>query len=388
MSSLPFVMDVSIMRKLLSAALFSLAILAATALATPDRAWANFLLVAFYLVTLGLGGVLFMALAHVCGASWHVAFRRVPEALAGLLSWGSLLILAALVLRLHGYSWHHHGPGDAGSFWFKELWLSPMFFAVRAIVIVALWNLLARILVNQSRQQDRLSVVPGRRVSTVPSVLFLVLFAVSISVAGADWIMALEPMWFSTIWGVYQFSGLIQAALAVMIITGILLRRKGPLRGTFTTEHLHDLGKLLMGFSCFWMYIWFSQYMLIWYSNIPEETSYFIRRMHSPWAPVVVSSLVLNWGIPFFVLLPRPCKRHETIMLRVAVLVLIGRWVDLSVMIFPAVTGPMPLLGLPELAGLAAIASGTGYLVIRAFSAASAVPRNDPDLAASLQYHA
>lgn len=372
-------------RKLAAAIAAGVLVLGISSVAAPDRTWANLLLVSFYLITLGLGGALFIALTTVCGASWSVAFRRVPEAMTGLLPVGGLLMLATLAVRLPQYAWHHHGSGGAGTFWFKELWLSTTFFAGRAVVYVLLWVALARALVRSARARH------GRdapRVSTGAAVLFLAVFAITISLAGVDWIMALEPLWFSTMWGVYQFSGLVMATLAGITIASILLRRLGPLAGTFTDEHLHDLGKLLIGFSCFWMYIWFSQYMLIWYSNIPEETSYFIPRLHGPWAPIVIGSLVLNWVVPFFVLLPRRSKRSERIMLRVSVVVLIGRWVDLAIMIFPPVTGATPLFGLPELAGLLCLSALASGLFLRLFAAADPAPRHDPDFAASLHYHA
>jgi len=374
-------------RKLLVMAVIGGLVLAASLLVSPDRVWANLLVASYYLVTLGLGGALFIALTNVCGAGWSAAFRRVPEAMTGVLPLAGLILLAVLAVRLPQYEWHHHGEGDAGTFWFKELWLERQFFAVRGVAFVLLWIAFAKILVGSSRRQDaRLETSKPINVGTSP--LFLAIFAITISLAGIDWIMALEPMWFSTMWGVYQFSGLIMGALAAIIVACVTLRRLGPLDGVFRTEHLHDLGKLLIGFSCFWMYIWFSQYMLIWYSNIPEETSYFIGRTHGPWGPVVIGSIVLNWIIPFFVLLPRPCKRSEGMMLRVAAVVLIGRWVDLYVMVFPPVTGEPPAFGVPEVAAIAALCGLSGLLFARSFSVAGAVPRNDPYIAESMSYHA
>ncbi len=367
MTPRPFVARPAVSRQLMLLTLAGAVLLAIAAAVNPARAWANLLLLSFYLVTLGLGGALFIALTNVCGASWNVAFRRVPEAMTGLLPIAGVLLLATLALRLLQYAWHSHGPDGPGTFWFKELWLTTNFFAFRAVGYVLLWIILTRWMVAGSRHQDNLAHPATARLNTRVSVVFLAVFAITISLAGIDWIMALEPMWFSTMWGVYQFSGLVMATLAVMIMACIGLRRLGPLAGAFTDDHLHDLGKLLLGFSCFWMYIWFSQYMLIWYSNIPEETSYFVLRLHTAWAPLVVGSLVLNWVIPFFVLLPRRSKRSETIMLRVAVVVLIGRWLDLSIMIFPPVTGPTPRFGLPEVAGIASLCGLAGWLFLRRY---------------------
>ncbi len=363
------------------------AILAVTAILSPDRAWANLFLVAYYLVTLGLGGALFIAMTTVCGAGWNTAFRRVPEAMTGLLPVAGLFVLVVLAFRLPQLGWHHHGHGDAGTFWFKELWLQPKFIAMRAVGYVLLWIGFSKILVSNSRRRDNQPKSSKTNGNTVPSILFIFAFGFSISLASVDWIMALEPMWFSTMWGVYQFSGLIQATLAAMIIACVMLRKFGPLRGVFRDDHLHDLGKLLIGFSCFWMYIWFSQYMLIWYTNIPEETAYFTLRTQGPWGPIVVGSIVLNWVIPFFVLLPRPCKRSESVMLKIAVVVLIGRWVDLYVMIFPPVTGEVPVFGLPEFATIGLISGLAFLLFLRAFKVANPVPVHDPFLEESLHYH-
>jgi hypothetical protein len=165
------------------------------------------------------------------------------------------------------------------------------------------------------------------------------------------------------------------------------LRRRGPLHKAFTDDHLHDLGKLLLGFSCFWMYIWFSQYMLIWYTNMPEETSYYLLRMQGPWGPLMVVNLVLNWIAPFLILLPRPCKRSESVMMKVAVVVLVGRWLDLYLMVFPATTGTGPVFGLWEVAGACFLIGAFGWLFFQSFSKAAPVPTGDPLLKESLHYH-
>lgn len=354
-----------------------------------DRVWSNLLLATFYLLTLSLGGALFVALASVTGAGWHVAFRRVPEAVARILPWTGIALLIVLLCGMTRYGWHHHGTGDAGTFWFKELWLTPAFWSIRVVVYITSWSLLAGRLVSRSRKQDESdggSASTGNR--GLPA-LFLAVYAVTFSLASADWLMALDPMWFSTIWGVYNFSGMMQATLAVVIVFALWFRsQNGPLQGVFTDEHLHDLAKLLLGFSCFWMYIWFSQYMLIWYSNLPEETSYFITRTRGPWGPVVLLSITLNWIVPFFALLSRHAKRSAGIMLRVAVVVLIGRWVDLYLMIFPTTIAAGPVFGIWEVAAISCLVGTTGWLVVRSFASAPPVPHKDPYLAESLHYHA
>ncbi|MEZ6063567.1 MAG: hypothetical protein R3C19_24725 [Planctomycetaceae bacterium] len=330
-------------RSAFAVALAGMAAIGISATVAPERAWAGALLTAYYLLTLGLGGAVFIAVANVTGAGWHTAIRRVPEALAGLLPVGGLLVLTLLFVQLPRYSWHAHGHGDPGTFWFKERWLSPAFLSIRAVVYVGLWFAFTTRLVSMSRiRTGCLLLHRTARESQLPPSFWLCLpspFRWHRSTGSWHWNRS-----GSAPCGVFTISpACFRQRLAGLVIGGVFLRRNGPLQGVFRDEHLHDLGKLLLGFSCFWMYIWFCQYMLIWYSNIPEETVYFARRLQGGWGPMVIASLVLNWVIPFFVLLPRESKRSEKIMLRVAWIVLIGRWIDLSVMIYPPWSAMFPL---------------------------------------------
>ncbi len=374
-------------QKMLPLAIVSAIVLAIGVAIAPDRVWSNLLIVGFYLVTLGLGGALFMALTYITNSFWNVGFRRVPEAMVGLLMPAGLGLLAVLAVRRESYAWHPHGGGDAGTFWFKEMWSDPSFWMLRAVIYLLLWIVFSRALVAVSRRQDKTGGVRLTHMNKRLSALFLIVYATTFSLASFDWLMLLEPMWFSTIWGVYNFAGMVQATLAVIIIFAIMLRRRGPLRNSFTDDHLHDLGKLLLGFSCFWIYIWFSQYMLIWYTNIPEETSYYLPRVQGAWAPLTVVNILLNWVAPFFILLPRPCKRSESVMLKVAVVVLIGRWVDLYIMVFPSTIGPTPAFGIWEVASLGLLVAATSWLFYRSFAMAPPTPSGDPLLGESLHYH-
>ncbi len=377
----------TIYRQLTKLAIIAAVVLGIGALVAPERTWSNLLLVGFYLVTLGLGGALFISLNNVCGASWNVCFRRIPEAFSGLLVPTGLGLLGVLALRYKQYGWHHHGEGDAGTFWFKEMWATPSSWMIRAVAYLVVWILLSRALVTVSRRQDKSGGVGLSILNKRLSAIFLIAYAITFSLASYDWLLLLEPMWFSTIWGVYNFAGMVQATLAAMIVLTVFLRKRGPLRNVVTDEHLHDLGKLLLGFSCFWMYIWFSQYMLIWYTNVPEETFYYMARTQGSWGPLMVVNIVLNWVVPFFVLLPRPSKRSETIMVRIAFVVLIGRWVDLYLIIFPSTVGGSPMFGLLEIAGVGLLLGLFGRLFFQSFAKAPPVPTGDPLLSESLHYH-
>lgn len=377
---------------LMAMAIGGLLVLALGYAVSPVRVWSNLLIVAFYFVTVALGGAVFIAMNYATGAGWSVAFRRVPEAMAKLLPYACAALFIVLALRYQDYGWtlHHdgHEVADPGSFWFKQYWLNPPFWLARAVGYMVVWCAFAAAIVGISRKQDRVGGMKLTGVNVRLSAIFIAVYAITFSMASMDWVMALEPLWFSTMWGVYQFAGMLQSTLAVIVVMALLLRRTGgPLYGIFSDEHLHDLGKLLLAFSCFWMYIWFSQYMLIWYSNIPEETTYFVARTHGPWGPIVLISIVLNWIIPFFVLLPKPSKRSERVMMKVALVVLIGRWVDLSVMIFPPTVGELPVLGIWEIAGVCLLIGSFGLLFARAFAKSKPVPTGDPYYGESLGYH-
>jgi hypothetical protein len=361
----------------------ALTMLAGAAVA-PDRIWPALLLASYLVLGLGLAGIFFVALQYASGAGWSVAFRRVPEAMAATLPYGAAGMALVLVLRSSLYPWtgdiELHGA-------FKHFWLNLGFFLGRAAVYLTIWLLFTALIVGTSRLQDRDGNVSHTRRNVKLSIGFLVLFAVTFWLASYDWIMSLEPEWYSTIFGVYHFAGLFSSGLAMLILLVLWLRRTGPLRDFVNQEHLHDLGKLLFGFSTFWMYIWFSQYMLIWYANMTEETGYYIRRMEQFWQPLFVLNVVLNWVAPFVVLLSRAAKRNPGILAKVAVVVLAGRVLDLYLMIAPPLSGGAPRVGIWE-AGLLAGAVAVFLLVfLKAIRQAPVVPLRDPYLAESLHYH-
>ena len=199
--------------------------------------------------------------------------------------------------------------------------------------------------------------------------------------------MSLEPHWYSTIFGVYNFAGLFLGGLAAIIILAVWLERMGALRHILTEEHLLDLGRLLFAFSTFWAYIWFCQYMLIWYANFPEETGYFIHRLRGHWEPLFLLNVFLNWVVPFFVLLPRASKRSAGVLLKVSVVILLGRWLDLYLMILPPLAGAEPVFGVWEVGLMIGAVAGGALVFFRSLAQAPLIPVKDPYLAESLHHH-
>jgi hypothetical protein len=346
----------------------------------PERVWPNLLLVSFYLLSLGLGGLLFVALQYVTGAGWSVGLGRVPEAMAAIIPVAALGLAVVFLAAPSLYPWANSSGEEAGTTFppLRQAWFYQPFFLARAAVYVAAWFLLGLALVRNSRRQDRDGDPAHTRTSVRLSAGFLVVFAVTFWLAASDWLMSLEPEWSSTIFAVYQFAGLFLGSLAAVILLAAWLRWLGPFRRVFTGEHVHDLGKLLFGFSTFWMYLWFCQYMLIWYVNNPEEAIYITRREDGPWRTLFFLNMVLNWVVPFLVLLPRAAKQRVGILALVSVVVLAGRWLDLYV-------GILPYSGEPGLddagweVGLLLGALGLFALVfLAALGKAALIPVGDP----------
>jgi hypothetical protein len=360
---------------------------AAGVLMAPDRVWPVALLVSFAVVSAGLAGVFFVALQYATGACWATALRRVPEAMAALLPVGAVGMLLVLVLRPTLYSAVQIGEGLESTLAFKHAWLARPFLLTRAVVYLVTWLVFARAIVTTSRRQDQTGDPALSVRNTRLSVAFIVLFAATYSLACFDWIMALEPEWYSTIFAIYNFGGLFASGLAMIVLGCVWLEQHGSLHGSVTEEHLHDLGKLLFAFCTFWMYIWFSQYMLIWYANIPEESVYYVRRHEGAWITLFYLNPLLNWVVPFMVLLRRRAKRNGGTMVRVALVVLVGRALDLYVMILPPFLGSAPRLGVWEIGPILGAVGLSVLLFRRAFAGAAPVPEGDPSLQRSLDYH-
>ena len=354
----------------------------------PERAGANVLLGVFYVLGLALAGLLFVAFQNVTSASWSVVLRRVPEAMASTLPVAAALSLVVLGLIPVLYEWSHVDVVAADPLLSaKAAWLNPTSFMVRTVVCAVIWLVFGFLLVAGPRRRETAKgVVSGVR-PVGASGAFLALFAITFSVVCFDWIMSLEPHWFSTVYAVYHFSGLFLGGLAAVTLFVILLRRLGPLSGVVTSNHLHDLGKLLLGFSTFWAYIWFCQYMLIWYTNIPEETSHFVARAAGTWGLLFLVNVFVNWVIPFVVLLPRGAKRSETVLLGVSVLLIVGRWLDLYLLIGPPLYDGEPQFGVWELLPFLGLLSLFALAFFHALGRIGTVPLGDPRLEESLRHH-
>jgi hypothetical protein len=342
--------------------------LAAGLFLTPERTWVNLLLASYCLVGLGLGGLLLVALHYVTGARWSAPLLRIPEAMAAVLPLAAAGLVAIVLFRPSLYPWSEGVSSPASESPLQHLWLNRPFFILRSLAYLAVWLAFAVAIVRASRRQSN----DGAAIPVRLSAAFLVVFGVTCWLASYDWIMSLEPQWGSTIFGVYNFAGIFLSGLAAVVLLVLWLHRYSPVHAVLNQDHLHDLGTLLFAFSSFWMYTWFCQYLLIWYVNNPEETAYYRRRWEGTWPVLSLLDVVLNWGIPFLVLLFRAAKRNPWVLGSVACVVLVGRWVDLSLMILPSQAELTPIPGLCEAGVFLGAAALFALAVLRGLGKASA----------------
>ncbi len=357
----------------------------AAAFSTPERLWLNVLTGGQILLGLGLGGGFIVALLYATGAGWGVALRRVPEALTALLVPGAAATLAVVFLRPSTWPW----VGEArvgGAAWFREAWLSLPFFQARSVAYILIWLAATAWLLKPSREQDAVGGTELTLTARRRAAVYLVLFGITVWLSSTDWLMSLNPHWYSTVFAVSEFAGIFLSALAAVTLGVVRLADGGPLRAVVTEDHLHDLGKLLFAFSTFWMYIWFCQFMLIWYANIPEETVYFLPRVSSWWLPLFLLNVAVNWAIPFLVLLPRGSKRRPAVLATLSLVFLAGRWLDLYLHVEPPVLGARPGFGLAELGPLLLVVGVAVPVFLRAFRRQPPVPVRDPLLGESIAY--
>ena len=345
----------------------------------------------FFCITLSLGAMFFVLVHHLTKAHWGIAIRRIAEVLA--YSFPLLALLSIPIwFGMHDlYHWTHHElyvEGTEGYDYIvagKRAYLNVPFFAVRIVAYFALWTLVAwklhRLSVEQDVTRDADISARLRKVSAWGTLVF----AVTTAFASYDLIMSLDPHWFSTIFGVYVFAGAFWVANAAIVLFARLLLRSGAARRTISMEHFHDLGKWMFAFSVFWAYIAFSQYMLYWYGNIPEETLWFRHRLEHGWQVHSAILLVGHFILPFVILLPRSTKRMLPVLTVMAVWFFIMQWFDVHWLAAPATRDHAGIHWLDVTCWLGLLGIYVAAAMYR-LSRHSVVPQHDPRLAGSLAF--
>ncbi|MGK4001712.1 hypothetical protein WMF31_03740 [Sorangium sp. So ce1036] len=332
-------------------------------------------------VTLALGALFFVLIQHLTRARWSAAARRHMEWVSGVLPACAVLFLPIAVLA---HDIYHHWMGEQAAhdeiLRQKAAYLNPTFFYIRAVVFLAAWAGLSLWFIKTSRAQDEtpdLRPTAKMRASSAPAII---VFALTLSFAAFDWLMSLDPHWYSTIFGVYVFAGAATSSLSLLALITIALSKAG-LRTLGSVERQHDIGKLLFGFVVFWAYIAFSQYLLIWYANIPEETLFFRHRWEGSWKAVSLLLLFGHFVVPFLTLLSRHGKRNPLVLGATSVLLLVMHYVDLYWLVMPNLDHHGAHPSWIDLAGLLGPLGVGAWVLSRQASKSPLYPLNDPHLA-------
>jgi hypothetical protein len=302
----------------------------------PQRASYSYLTSFMFLISLGVGSLFLVSLEYLAGAVWSTPFRRISEFFSGVIPYLFILVIPLLFTLHDVFHWTHTQAVESDAVLrSKEAYLNIPFFIVRNVIIFAVWTFFYFIITRISRRQDETGEQSLTSRNIKLSTAFIIIFAATITVSGIDWMMSLEPHWFSTIFGVYYFSGTVWCALAALTLAVVLLRENGYLVPGLKDDHYYSLGTLMFAFTAFWGYIAFSQYMLIWYADLPEETSWFFHRWEGGWLYASIILIIIHFVVPFFALLSRPAKTNPKRLKFIAIWILVAHFFDLYWVIMP-----------------------------------------------------
>jgi hypothetical protein len=366
------------------------------------RLFANLWINNVYFTGIAVIGVFFFAIQYAAQAGWSTGLLRIFLSFGYWLPFAGVIMLVSYFIVGHDiFHWTHATLFDINSpdydriidgkgtffFWPLEKGTFPAFFIIRMVLFFGAWVLFFNKLKNLSYQEDLNPSNHNWFQIRKWSALFLVFFAVSSSVSAWDWVMSIDTHWFSTMFGWYVFASWFVAGLSAMTLVTVFLKERGYLE-MVNQNHIHDLGKFVFAFSIFWTYIWFSQFLLIYYANIPEESVYFVERLESDvYSPYIFVNLALNFFLPFLVLMTRDAKRHGIFLKVICSLIILGHWFDFFLMIQPGTLGHNGGFGLMELGMLLVFGSLVTFVVLNNLSKRNLIAKNHPLLEESYHHH-
>ncbi len=350
--------------------------------------WASLMHNAIFFLLISVGSLFILSATSLAQGAWIVSFRRIPESIGSMIYVfaaiaGVLLLSFVWTNNTNIYAWLQDGFNPHNSLnALKNIFLSKGFFTFWTILVLVLWSWLGvklrEISIKQDTDTKNSTKLYWRNFNF--SAGFLFVFALSLaSTIPWLWIMSIDSHWFSTMFSWYTFGSSFVSGMSMIMLWVLYLKRKGYL-DVVSEEHVHDLGKFMFAFSIFWTYLWFSQFMLIWYANIPEETVYFQIRMHGPYRFFYWLNLILNFVCPILILMPRPNKRNYFVVSLVAVIIIFGHWIDFFQMIMPGTT-VKENWDKPFILSLFIACGFVGliiYLVANKLTKAPLIPQNNP----------
>ncbi|MEW6195477.1 MAG: quinol:cytochrome C oxidoreductase [Bacteroidota bacterium] len=347
----------------------------------------NNIIIFSFLTSIGLGSLFLVAIEYLGGAVWSTPFRRVPEFLSAIILLLPLIVLPLLSSMGNIFHWIHPEVVNADKILeSKAPYLNTTFFIIRVAAFIAIWVVFYLLITRNSKKQDASKDQLLTKKNIKISAVFIPFFAITISFTAIDWLMSLEPHWFSTIFGVYYFSGSVLAALSASTIIIVLLNENGYLVKGLKPDHYYSLGALLFAFTNFWAYIAFSQYLLIWYANLPEETFWFLQRWEGNWILISIGLILIRFVIPYFGLLSQPSKMDPKRLLIMSSVILFAHWYDLYWLAMPNYSKNGFVLGWQEL-GFILFAVGLVMLVFNFMAKKNnLVPMGDPKLKRGIDF--
>ncbi len=305
----------------------------------PQRASLSYLVTFMFLVSIGVGSLFLVALEYAVGADWSTPFRRISEFLAAVIPFLIILVIPLLFNLKYIFPWTHKSIVDSSVMLRgKTPYLNIPFFIIRSIGIFLIWWVFYYFIIRNSRKQDTTKDQYLTKKNINISSGFIPVFGISITAIAFDWMMSLEPNWFSTIFGVYYFSGTVWCALAALTLIVILLNEHGYLHSKIKSEHYYTLGLLMFAFTVFWAYIAFSQYLLIWYADLPDETIWFMHRWVGGWKVVSLAIVFTHFIFPFFYLLSYNVKMQAKKLKFIAIWILCAHFLDLYWLVMPGMS--------------------------------------------------
>jgi hypothetical protein len=353
----------------------------------PRQFYASYLVSFTYFLTIALGAAFFLMTWHLSGAVWSVTVRRLMETVMATLPLAPLLFLPVVAGLGSLYEWSRpEFISQDPVLQVKMVFFNRTFFLARAAVYMLVWSVLAVVLYRSSVGQDRDSSVQRVRRAVAWSGPGLAALMITVTMAAVDWLMSLEPHWYSTIFGIYIFAGGGLAFLAMLIVLCLAFRRGGLLAGAVSVDHFHDLGRWLFAMVVFWAYIGFCQYLLIWYANLPEETIWFKHRLEGNWSWVSAALLAGNFIVPFLLLISRAAKRRLGLLGAVSVLILLMHYVDLHWVVMPTVHHHGFHLQWLDLTTMLGVGSAFGLVFWRLLRRRALIPIGDLRLQRALRH--
>lgn len=351
------------------------------------RASFNAVVAGAFLTSIALGSMFFIGIEYLTGAVWSVPFRRIAESFSTILIVVPI-ILIPVIFNIHSvFHWSHSEVIQSDIVLKgKAPYLNFNFFLIRFIVIFLLWFVFYLLFIRTSQKQDKDPNPKFTKVNTTHSAIFMPIFAITLSVFAIDWLMSLEPHWYSTIFAVYYFAGTFLAFLGAFTFASIQLNENGYLVEGLTRDHYYSMGALLFAFTNFWAYIAFSQFMLIWYANLPEETFWFINRGTGSWFYISIALIFIKFVIPYIMLLPQPFKMDPRRLRISALWIFFAHYYDLYWIVMPTFSSKGVVFGIPELSFLILT---IGIILLSFYIFANKIyliPIGDPKLKRGIQF--